>query len=323
MRAFLLISVIVHIALLAVIAVPYQRQAARGETTSVELVPSSQAPAFNEEPAASGDQRQSPPQRPRREEAAPDFSKLRLSEVPAAPADDQKQYPALSQQQASQQSTPQQSASQQSRAQPQPQQQAAQRPSAQAAQQQPPAQGQQPAAEQSKAEPSKGEQQAAGQPALQQPNPEQPNPEPPASDLPAVPADTLADQGERLAALMNIPGNGLGDAFGSAAETQAKLSADEIARFKTHLKTCWNLPAGISKDQQVKVVIRVALRRDGTLAAQPTLIEAAASEMGLPVYKNGVAALKQCAPYSMLPVEKYKEWRVLDINVSPDEMAGG
>jgi hypothetical protein len=34
-----------------------------------------------------------------------------------------------------------------------------------------------------------------------------------------------------------------------------------------------------------------------------------------------VAAIKKCAPYTMLPSAKYKEWRILDINFSPDEMA--
>jgi hypothetical protein len=32
-------------------------------------------------------------------------------------------------------------------------------------------------------------------------------------------------------------------------------------------------------------------------------------------------ALRECAPYS-LPPDKYKEWRVLDIDFSPDQMMG-
>ena len=52
MRAFVTISVIIHMALLAVISIPYQRQAAHGEAMSVELVPSNEAPSFNDEPAS-------------------------------------------------------------------------------------------------------------------------------------------------------------------------------------------------------------------------------------------------------------------------------
>jgi len=299
MRAFVTISVIIHMALLAVISIPYQRQAAHGEAMSVELVPSNEAPSFNDEPASPGDQQQSQPQKPRREEAMPDFSKLQLS--PPAPAEEQnkQQQAVLSQQPSSQRpaAQQQQTQSQQQAAQSQPQQQAAQPAQAQ------PAPAQPPPAEQAKTEQPQSEQQA--------------------SELPALPPDTPADQAERLSALVHLPSNGLADAFGSAAETGAKLSGDEIAQFRAHLKSCWKAPPGVSEKQKVKVIIRVALQRNGALAAQPTLIEAAASEMGLPVYKSGVAALKACAPYTMLPSAKYKEWRVLDIDVSPDEMARG
>jgi hypothetical protein len=240
----------------------------------------------------------------------PDFSKLQLS--PPAPAEEQdkQQQAALSQQQSSRQPAAQQQRTQvqqQQQAQPQPQNAQPQQQATQPAQAQPaqaqPAQTPPPSAEQAKTEPPQPEQQA--------------------SELPALPPDTPADQAERLSALVNLPSNGLAEAFGSTAETGAKLSGDEVAQFRAHLKTCWQLPPGVSEKQKVRVIIRVALQRNGALAAQPTLIEAAASEMGLPVYKSGVAALKACAPYTMLPSAKYKEWRILDIDVSPDEMARG
>jgi len=148
-------------------------------------------------------------------------------------------------------------------------------------------------------------------------------PEPPKM-APEMAVETPADQYERLSALMNIPGAQYGsNAYGTEAESKAKLTDQEIAQFKAHLKTCWKLPAGVKESDKVKVIIRIALRPNGVLADNPSLIEAAASELGLPIYKSGVAALKQCAPYNMLPIAKYKEWRVLDINFSPDEMARG
>jgi hypothetical protein len=308
MRTFLaicLVSAAVHVALLLAVAVPYQRQTAHGETMSVELVPPSEAPSFNEEPASDDQQtQQSSPQqdKPQAAEAMPDFSKLRLSDTPKMPQDDQKQSaappPPEQQQQARQQHQQQQA-----------QKQSGQGASPQAAPQQQPS----PPPQQQAMLP-----QPAPPPETQQGLPEQPK------MAPEMAVETPADQYERLAALMNIPGTGIGpNAYGTEAETKAKLTPEEIGQFRAHLKTCWKLPAGVAETEKVKVIIRIALRPNGVLAEQPSLIEAAASEMGLPIYKNAVAALKQCAPYNMLPVEKYKEWRVLDINFSPDEMTRG
>jgi hypothetical protein len=47
------------------------------------------------------------------------------------------------------------------------------------------------------------------------------------------------------------------------------------------------------------------------------------AKLGFPLFQNAKAALKQCQPYTMLPADKFKEWRVLDLNFSPDQMAGG
>jgi len=127
----------------------------------------------------------------------------------------------------------------------------------------------------------------------------------------------------RLAALLHLPLNGSSEGFGSAAESGAKLSPAEIAAFKAHLRSCWTLPPGIAETQRVKVVVRVALKPDGALAAPPMLIEAAASALGPPLVQSAISALKSCAPFTMLPAAKYKEWKVLDLNFSPDAMAGG
>lgn len=292
MRTFLAIcvmSAIVHIALLLAVAVPYQRQTAHGETMTVELVPSSEAPPAGDGSGAS-DQSSRPDEKPKAAETMPDFSKLRLSDTPTTPQDDRKQ----------------------SGPPPSPQQSQAQKSSGQPAAQQP-AQQQQPLPQQQAMLPQPA-------PPVEPPQglPEQPK------MAPEMAVETPADQYERLSTLLNIPGALQGpNAYGTEAETKAKLTGEEIARFRAHLKTCWKLPAGVTESDKVKVVIRVALRPNGVLADNPSLIEAAASELGLPIYKSGVAALKQCAPYTMLPVEKYKEWRVLDINFSPDEMARG
>ena len=88
MRAFVLISAMVHVLLLLVAAIPYQRQTAHGETMSVELVPQNEAPAFNDDPSSSDQQQSQQQDKPKEPEAQPDFSQLRLDK-PVRPDDSQ------------------------------------------------------------------------------------------------------------------------------------------------------------------------------------------------------------------------------------------
>lgn len=176
-----------------------------------------------------------------------------------------------------------------------------------------------PAAAPSDAKPAPAPAQTASAPASSSSAPPvapQPQPAPPAvSEMPADP--------NRLAALLHLPLDGASEGYGSEAESSAKLSPAEIAAFKAHLRTCWTLPPGIAETQKVRVIVRVALKPDGALAGPPMLIEASASALGPPLVQSAMRALKSCAPYTMLPTAKYREWKVLDLNFSPDAMTGG
>ena len=126
-----------------------------------------------------------------------------------------------------------------------------------------------------------------------------------------------------IPALLNLP-NAPEKGFDSEATVTANLSGDEKAAFKAHLKKCWKLPEGMSPAQMTRVVLRIYLKRDGGLAAEPLLIEASASRDGPLLLKAAVRALKDCQPYgSSLPADKYRDWKELDLSFSPREMAGG
>jgi hypothetical protein len=306
MRAGLVMSGVLHLALIAAVAVPYQRQAARGETISVELVPvKDTGEAFKDPPPA--------PQSPPREDTQPDWSKLRL---------DPGQTNAESGSRPPKQEPQQKAAAIPPAQQPQ-QQQAA--PSQQPAPQPPQAQQQLPAVQPSQpAQPLP--RQAAVTPMQPMSSMLQPFPQavPSQSTVPPeLTVDTIEDQGKRISKLMNLPEPNSTDGFGSEADAKAKLEVDDIAKFKAHLRSCWTLPSGVSPTQKLKLIVRVALRKDGSLASDPALIEAPASALGPPLFMSAISALKNCAPYTMLPVAKYNEWRVLDLNFSPDQMAGG
>jgi hypothetical protein len=54
------------------------------------------------------------------------------------------------------------------------------------------------------------------------------------------------------------------------------------------------------------------------LATAPVLIEASASPAkGLALMQAAKDALLACQPYTMLPRDKYQEWKVLDLTFTP------
>ncbi|TMJ01527.1 MAG: hypothetical protein E6G97_15640 [Alphaproteobacteria bacterium] len=173
-------------------------------------------------------------------------------------------------------------------------------------------------------------------PAKEQPPPQTaapPQPRPPAptqqargpqvpSPAPAQPSTPWIFDPANIPAIMNLP-DAPGQGFDAEATTVASLSGDEKAAFKAHLRTCWKLPDGMTPAQTTRVVLRIQLKADGRLAAEPLLIEASASRDGPVLLKAAIRTLKDCQPYAFLPADKYREWKVLDLSFSPREMAGG
>jgi hypothetical protein len=122
--------------------------------------------------------------------------------------------------------------------------------------------------------------------------------------------------------LLNLPNMQGGD-FDAESTVIAKLSDDERATFRARLRRCWKLPGADSLNQATRVVLRIYLRQDATLARDPVLIEASASRDGPAVMQAAMRALKDCQPFAFLPADKYGEWKVLDLSFTPRDMAGG
>lgn len=114
-----------------------------------------------------------------------------------------------------------------------------------------------------------------------------------------------------------------GDGFDAPADTNAKLSREEIAAFRAHLQKCWNPPAALADAQRLKVVLRISLQPNGTLTGNPMLLEASASGPGPALVTTAMNALRQCQPYAFLPAAKYQEWKLLDLSFSPYGLSGG
>lgn len=144
--------------------------------------------------------------------------------------------------------------------------------------------------------------------------PQTPPPEPPAlpqaaiTGAPTVQPDVMSQYGDPFM-------SGLGGF--TPDQVAADLKTDVVAAFRAHLKSCLKLPAGVAPTDDARIVLRVALKRDGKLARTPALMAAKATPKGPLIMKAAIHALEACQPYSMLPAEKYKEWRELDLEFTP------
>jgi hypothetical protein len=111
------------------------------------------------------------------------------------------------------------------------------------------------------------------------------------------------------------------DNFDAPATDAADIASALIAAFRRHLKTCSKLPTSLSSTDDVKVKLRVLMTPDGRLAGEPILIEASASTKGPLLMQGAIRALSACQPYAMLPVDRYGEWKVLDLSFTPQDFS--
>ncbi len=183
------------------------------------------------------------------------------------------------------------------------------------------------------------------QPTPQQPPPQRPDSRaglqaaatPPAAPLqvpfvPLQPPQQLAQPEESREATagsvfgmpLTMPDGTVGGRFDAQAVDRADIATDAVAAFRNHLKTCSTLPEGIAAN--VRVVLRVYLKQDGTLAAglrqnpEPIKVEGVSAGGGA-LFQSAVAALRKCQPFTMLPAERYQEWKTLDLTFTPQNFS--
>jgi hypothetical protein len=166
----------------------------------------------------------------------------------------------------------------------------------------------------------------------QQPPPQQParQPSPSVTQAPGAPQpeQSIFDP-SRIPQLLDMTpptgdsGLATGPGVDAPAEAPAKLTAAEVGQLKAHLRRCWKQPRGVDSASRTRVVMRVFLGRDGSLAAEPELTAAPGRQEGLQLKQAAEQALRQCQPFAFLPADRYDEWKILDIDFSPRDMTGG
>jgi len=105
----------------------------------------------------------------------------------------------------------------------------------------------------------------------------------------------------------------------AGATATSNLATDLVTAFRGHLRTCSRLPASISTADNVRVKLRVIMSLDGRLLAQPDVIEVVNPLKALELKQAAVTALAACQPYAMLPPDRYREWRVLELSFTPQD----
>ena len=196
------------------------------------------------------------------------------------------------------------------------------KPPAVAAPPQPPAPAVRPQKQAALAMPGAAQPQPVAQPPSQPAAPAYKPPEPDVSIKYQVLLGLPPDLSPLPPAASQAPNKG-DDNFDAPATDAADIASTLIAAFRRHLKTCAKLPASLSSADDVKVKLRVLMTPDGRLAADPILVEASASMKGPLLMQGAIRALQACQPYAMLPVERYGEWKVLDLNFTPQDFTSG
>ena len=165
------------------------------------------------------------------------------------------------------------------------------------------------------------------------PPPVQPQAQPPPPPAPTAPASLgytppEPDVTVKYHVMLGLPaglpaptsaGDKPGDGVDATASTAANVASSLIAEFRRHVRTCSKLPAEIAPSDKVIIKLRALMAPDGTLAAEPILIEASASAKGPLLMQGAISALQACQPYRMLPKDRYGEWKVIDLSFTPQD----
>jgi hypothetical protein len=104
---------------------------------------------------------------------------------------------------------------------------------------------------------------------------------------------------------------------GGDAAAKADVGADMVTAFRSRIRECSKLPPSLSPSEELMIKLRILMTRDGRLAAEPMVKEGTASLKAVDLKDSAVAALSACQPYTMLPPEKYNEWKVIDLTFTP------
>jgi colicin import membrane protein len=111
-------------------------------------------------------------------------------------------------------------------------------------------------------------------------------------------------------------------ALGTSLGNAPRLTQSEIDALRAQIQACWNPPVGAENAQELIVRLRVQFRTDGTLSAEPALVNNGSSPYFRVAAESAMRAVRRCQPYT-LPAAKYEIWRDVEVTFDPRDMFGG
>jgi hypothetical protein len=146
----------------------------------------------------------------------------------------------------------------------------------------------------------------------------QPAPEPSATSAEETPA---APKVAANAAYLALAGGRLGGGFAAPPINSPLVGYDFTVPFRELLSTCGALPPGVGPNEKISIVVRVFFNHDGTISAAPQLLEQNPSAEQQALMQSFTSGLRKCQPYTMLPPDRYEQWKTLDLVVHPRHLA--
>lgn len=102
----------------------------------------------------------------------------------------------------------------------------------------------------------------------------------------------------------------------------ATLTQTEIDALRAQIQACWNPPAGAADARDIIVKVRLQLRQDGSLSADPMLMNSGSHPIFRIAAESAMRAIRRCQPYR-LPASKYEVWRDVEVTFDPRDMFRG
>jgi hypothetical protein len=122
--------------------------------------------------------------------------------------------------------------------------------------------------------------------------------------------------------LSGAPGGKPEEGLGAGPSATSSLATSLVAALRSHLRSCSRLPPSVKPSDNVMVKLRVMMTPDGRLAAEPDLLEVKSPLKGVDLKQAAASALMACQPYTMLPADRYGEWKMLELSFTPQDFGG-
>jgi len=111
--------------------------------------------------------------------------------------------------------------------------------------------------------------------------------------------------------------------LGSPTTNAATLSQNELDALRQRLMQCWSPPVGLADARDLDVLVRIKLKRDGSLLSDPVVTNRGSHPLFQVAAESALRAVRLCAPYSFLPQAKYDSWNDIEVNFDPRQMFRG